>query len=255
MGYIDLESMNDLKGKICRHCGEKFNRVLDPAIGSIVNLGKQSAFLGNLHHNYSLGVIEDDNQMFRFEALGYKCTKCGRVSLHIIKYSVLETGASGEIVDEFTINPFGKERPVPEEIPLDIAEDYREASKIANISLKGSATILRRCLQATLRRVYPEMPNSELYDEIKWIEGNIEFGEEEEIIKDTLHLLRKAGNFGAHPPKNGLTPIFELNGEDLESCFDLLDILFKKFFIEPERTRLQLKKLKDKISPPREDSR
>ena len=42
-----------------------------------------------------------------------------------------------------------------------------------------------------------------------------------------LHALRKAGSFGAHPPKDGATLVYELSRDDLEACSAILELRFQ----------------------------
>jgi hypothetical protein len=144
---------------------------------------------------------------------------------------------------ELSLYPFHNERPVSKEVPASIADDYKQATRISKISTKASATLARRCLQATLRNKFPEMgkkPN--LKQEIDWVIDN---GGLDDEINEVLHKLRDAGNFGAHPSEDGLTEIYDLSQEDLEACFLLLDHLFDIFYVQPAKRKEKLSKLKN----------
>ena len=148
-----------------------------------------------------------------------------------------------KMLNRIFLFPLNNERYVSKIVPESIANDYKEATRIAGISTKASATLARRCLQATLRNYYTKMskqPN--LKKEIDWVIENAGLDEE---INDVLHKLRDAGNFGAHPSGDGLTEIYDLSQEDLEACFILLDHLFDVFYVQPAKKKEKLAKLKN----------
>jgi hypothetical protein len=88
-----------------------------------------------------------------------------------------------------------------------------------------------------------------LFDEIAWVEQQTSL--EPELV-NSLHSLRKAGNFGAHPPKDGSSVVYDLNSEDFEACFMILELLFDSTFIKPARTAIKLAALKDRMFPQRQ---
>lgn len=233
----------------CLHCGETFAREFDPALGSIINIHRLDAYIGNFRNNASF-TVNQDGQIVWYVIYGGTCPKCNKptIILKTYKHDKLETDLflEKDLLEEIPIHPFHNERPVSKEVPESIADDYKEATRISGISRKGSATLARRCLQATLRHSYPDMgkkPN--LKQEIDWVTKNTDL---DDIIKDALHSLRDAGNFGAHPAADGLTEIYELEQEDLEACFILLDNLFKILYVRPALEKSALAKLKEKIN-------
>lgn len=127
-----------------------------------------------------------------------------------------------------------QERYVHSAVPESIAQDYREATRVMALSLKASATLARRCLQATLRDGFESMPRGQLRDEIDWVVGNGHLPSE---LNDVLHSLQKARNFGPHPADDGLTIIYELTPEDLEGCLVLLDSLFRLMYVLPNQLK------------------
>ena len=234
----------------CLHCGETFAHEFVGALGSILNAQRPDAFVGNFVKWKVPFSVDIDNEIICYYTYGGRCPKCDKVSiiLKTFKYSHLfDFEDQSDLLEEISLYPFHNERPVSEEVPKSIADDYKEATRISGISRKASATLARRCLQATLRHSFPDMgkkPN--LKQEIDWV---IETTDLDETIKDVLHTLRDAGNFGAHPAKDGLTEIYELDQEDLEACFLLLDSLFDILYVQPALKKAKLKKLKDKINP------
>ena len=59
------------------------------------------------------------------------------------------------------IYPKSGNRPVPPEVPSNLAEDFIEACVVLSDSPKASAALSRRCLQ-TLLREYAEVKKSDL---------------------------------------------------------------------------------------------
>lgn len=231
--------------KTCLHCGETFQRSLDPAIGNLENELTPHPRLVNLSNNAYIGAISENDNFIHYGLKAGKCPKCGEITLIVEKFTrkfvnKLPLTNSQEVV---SILPLFSERPVNGSVPQIIADDYKQATKIFSLSRKASATLARRCLQATFRNKFPEMgkkPN--LKQEIDWVIKN---GGLEEEINDVLHNLREAGNFGAHPSEDGLTEIYDLSQEDLEACFLLLDHLFDTFYVQPAKKKEKLAKMKN----------
>jgi hypothetical protein len=174
----------------------------------------------------------------------YECPKCAERTIDVI----CRLNDKPEDETRYTIRPQAPERVVPSEVPEVIASDYREATRIAHLGQKGSATIARRCLQATLRSSFAAMPRGDLYDEIEWVEKENKLPKE---MIGALHSLRKAGNFGAHPSDDGLTMVYELSDQDLEACFILLDSLFDYLFVKPRHEKDLLDGLRARMFPKR----
>ena len=147
------------------------------------------------------------------------------------------------LTDEIPLYPLLKERPVDDNVPKEIAEDYKEATRISGLSIKGASTLARRCLQRTLRHSFSAMSKQpSLKHEIDWVIANSNLPKE---INDVLHSLRDAGNFGAHAASDGLTELYELSPEELESCFVLLGTLFDILYVQPAKRQEKLNKLKN----------
>ncbi len=238
----------------CPHCGTSFSRSLDRGIARPLQL--PGSVGGKIPHGigvqpkptpadrWFLSGYEGEitrvgiggNEAYRIDA--YSCPKCGELSIDLLHFNRGDDGQ--DILHEtISVKPSEKERAVPTEVPTMIAQDFREASRISALSLKGAATLARRCLQATLRDAFHELPKRmELFNEIEWVTTNSDLPNE---VKGALHALRKAGNFGAHPSQEGLSPVYELSLEDLDSCFVLLDTLFELLYVTPLRKKAKLK--------------
>lgn len=221
----------------CPHCGTDFHRPLDPAVYESAP-GKKTSEMQHAAQEAYLGTGGDEiSRLF-----AYICPKCGNrtIDLHVAPYDKKQP------VTRIQVRPLGMERPTAPEVPHEIADDYREATRIAGLSSRGAATLARRALQATLRRAFPDMPQRDLFDEIAWLEKHSRLDAD---LVSSLHALRKAGNFGAHPPKDGSTVVYDLGPEDLEACFMILDLLFETAFVKPARTAIKLEALKKRMFP------
>lgn len=233
----------------CLHCGETFQREFEDAIGGIATQKPLKPFIVKRIPYVNCGNIYVDDDIVTFYLDGGICPKCNKTNIVLNSYKFdYDRQGFYEKTDVdlfFTVNiyPAYSKKQLSNEIPKQIANDYLEALRISNISTKASATLSRRCLQATIRHKFPEMgkkPN--LKQEIDWV---IENGNLDAEINEVLHKLRDAGNFGAHPSEDGLTEIYDLSQEDLEACFLLLDHLFDIFYVQPAKRKEKLAKLKN----------
>jgi len=215
----------------------EFKRALDPAIREVTAKGAVHV----LHAGPESLVGPNGDQIVRLFA--YICPRCERRSLDVH----LGPFDDRMPIERISVVPRGAERPVPDELPSALAEDYREATRVSALSTKGAATLARRCLQALLRHAFPDMPRGELFDEIKWLEENHKLAEP---IFSALHALRKVGNFGAHPPKDGTTMVYDLTPDDFEACFALLRLLFDTLIVTPTREARQVEALKARVLGP-----
>ena len=240
---------------ICPHCGTHFSRALDPGVATprtgnagvgipaTVRMDPRFAWLATTHWGDTTRVGRTGEDAYKVDAR--ICPKCGKTSVDLLCFRRSESG-DDKLIKTTAIEPTEMERPVPAEVPDVIAQDYREASRISALSLKGAATLLRRCLQATLRHSYPDMPKGDLYHEIIWVVENSTLPDQ---VKTALHALRKAGKFGAHPADDGLTVIYELSVEDLDACFLVLDFLFELLYVDPVRKSTKLASLIGRMFP------
>ena len=82
-----------------------------------------------------------------------------------------QTGSRGAklgTVRDHSLVPASMAKPQPSYIPRQIVADYEEASLIAGLSPKASATLSRRCLQGMIRDFF-SISRRTLFDEINAI--------------------------------------------------------------------------------------
>lgn len=151
-----------------------------------------------------------------------------------------------------TVRPFASSRPpVPPEVGLAFATDYKEACLILTLSSKASAALSRRCLQNILREKAP-VKRADLANEIQQV---IDSKTLPSHLSESIDAVRNIGNFAAHPLKSTATgEIMEVEVGEAEWLLDVLEALFDFYFVQPailkaKRDALN-KKLADIGKPP-----
>jgi hypothetical protein len=183
-----------------------------------------------------------------YQVRAYVCAKCGEKSVYLQHYDMKMTDRArivSQEVELISIRPLHGERIPPKEVPPEIAKDYREATRIMDLSPAGASTLARRCLQASLRHAYPDMPRGmNLQPEAEWVRNHKELPAE---VIEALFALKDLATFGAHPAEDGLTVVYELSRDDLDDCIHLLDTLFEILYVAPARTAERLRNLRQRV--------
>lgn len=162
-----------------------------------------------------------------------------------IDYESEEDGISSkfEVINSWQLVPDSLAKQFPSWIiPEPIIEDYNEACKIASLSPKASATLLRRCLQWMIRDFH-KIVKSRLVDEIDELKNVIH---DTDII-DAIETLRKTWNIWAHMEKD-INLIIDIDEWEVDQLKWLIEFLLEEWYIKrhDKNTRLQwLKKLGD----------
>jgi hypothetical protein len=151
----------------------------------------------------------------------------------------------------FRVWPKGAARtPLPEGVPPEIAEDYREAALVLADSAKASAALSRRCLQHLLRTT-AGIRHGNLNDEIQQV---LDSKQLPSIVAESIDAVRAIGNFAAHPIKSTSTgEIVDVEPNEAEWNLDVLDSLFDFYYVLPakaeEKKEALNKKLQDAAKP------
>ncbi len=133
--------------------------------------------------------------------------------------------------------------PAPPEVPAEYAKDFNEACLILTDSPNAAAAQARRCLQNLIRNV-EGLKERTLYDEI---EALLAKGHLPSHITDDLHSIRDLGNIGAHPMKDAISgDVVDVDPEEGEWTLNLLESLFDRYFVEPEKAKKRRAKLQKK---------
>lgn len=134
--------------------------------------------------------------------------------------------------------------PLPEEVPEQFANDYKEACLVLADSPKSSAALSRRCLQNLLTEK-AKTTKRDLADQIHEV---IDSQRLPSYLSDALDAVRTIGNFAAHPMKSKSTgEIVEVEPGEAEWTLDILEGLFEFYFVQPEILAEKRKKLNEKL--------
>ncbi len=129
--------------------------------------------------------------------------------------------------------------PLPDYVPAEIASNYKEASRILDLSPKASAALFRRCLQGIVRDFWniPEGNRGNLGAELNFIKDEVD-AETWQIIQG----IRTIGDIGAHMEKN-VDFIIDIEPHEAELLKELTETLFKSWYFERRRKQDRLAKL------------
>jgi len=182
----------------------------------------------------------------------YDCPVCQRMNLFLVNGSDKVANVSpvrvirGSIAGKFAVRPFGSSRPpCPQEVPENIASDYRESCLVFPFSAKASAALSRRCLQNLLRDAAKVKPN----DLSKEIQEVIDSGKLPTQLSDSIDAIRNIGNFAAHPVKSKSTgEIVDVELEEAEWNLDVLESLFDFYYVQPAIVTKKRNALNAKLS-------
>ena len=123
--------------------------------------------------------------------------------------------------------PFAS-KPVPPCIPTQIAQDYREACEICELSPKASATLIRRCLQGMIRNFWG-VNKRNLKEAIDEIQDKID-----SETWDAIESIRKIGNIGAHMERD-INLIIDVEPEETKLLIELVESLFDEWYVNREK--------------------
>jgi hypothetical protein len=154
------------------------------------------------------------------------CPECGQFVLRLEKYH-----NGKKVLGPFFAYPRTSGRPpVPNEVPEEFAQDYREACLVFSDSPKASAALSRRLLQHIIR----EKAGIKEKDLAKEIEKLIDFGKIPSHLSAAVDGVRNIGNFAAHPIKSTNTgEVVDVEPGEAEWLLDTLEGFFDFYFVQP----------------------
>lgn len=140
-----------------------------------------------------------------------------------------------DITAEQVLYPLSsRSRPIPQEVPMILRNDFDEAERVLPISAKASAAISRRLLQHILHETYG-IKRKTLYQEI---EDFIATPGIPSYLLESIDAVRNLGNFAAHPLKSESTgSIIDVEPGEADWLLDVLESLFDFAFVQPVRLR------------------
>lgn len=128
-------------------------------------------------------------------------------------------------------------------VPEEYIEIYQEAINTNTVSPRASATLCRYLLQMILQEHY-KIKEKNLLLEIEKLENEDNISS---LLKEKLQVFRHVANFGAHPNKsNKSNEIIEIEPNEVDIMFELLEELFDCAFIKPAKHKEFEKKAKEK---------
>lgn len=162
--------------------------------------------------------------------------KCFTIQLH--------RKAEGRVEERIDAYPRVVRSPAPEQVPNDIAQDYREACAVLLDSAKASAALSRRLLQRLLRERAGVKP-SDLSREIQSV---LDAEALPMTLAQDLDAVRAIGNFATHPIKLTNTgEVADVEVGEAEWTLDVLQGLFDFYFVQPDKSRIRREALNQKL--------
>lgn len=129
--------------------------------------------------------------------------------------------------------PESRAVPQPECVPAHLQQDYKEASRIADLSPKASATLARRCLQSMIRD-FCGINERTLHDSIVALRDAVtDHSAPREVdlkILDAIDGIRQLGNIGAHMQQQA-GMIVDVDPEEAHKMLKLIEMLFKEWYV------------------------
>lgn len=138
--------------------------------------------------------------------------------------------------------------PIPTEVPVSIAEDYREACDVLYISSKASAALSRRCLQAILR--VNGYRARDLAGEVDLLLSETDASKAIPAdLRTVVDAIRHFGNFSAHPITDVTTlQIIDVEPHEAEWCLDVIEECFQHFYVRPAQAAARKAALDAKLA-------
>lgn len=213
-----------------------------------VNIHPVPASRGGFPGANQMWYTGDDHVRHRIEEVS--CPACHRTFLTHSDQTFGEAERGESSVREsnvYVLLPRVSSRPTaPPEVPKAYADLYNEAALILTDSPRASAAMSRRCLQQLLRDV-ANAPHSDLVHEIDWALNNAGLPT---YASESLHELRRIGNFGVHPNKSTATGDYlEVEPGEADWGLETLDGLFDHYFVKPAHTAAKKAALQAKLTP------
>jgi hypothetical protein len=205
----------------------------------------------NEQTNY-LYLKDNEFGYFGYQILAVSCanSRCQKVTL---KLSLLPyTYTSGLHVDsekpailDQRILPESSAKALPDYIPTPLAQDYKEACRIRDLSPKASATLARRCLQGMIRD-FCGISKGRLIDEIKELKKRVDEECAPKNVSDdsieAIDAVRKIGNIGAHMEKD-INTIIDVDSNEAQILIELIETLFDEWYVERDKRKNRFAKL------------
>lgn len=155
-----------------------------------------------------------------------QCQSCTQTILLTVKTRRVGVGMAWDYKEHHPTNVADKQ--VSDLIPAPIRDDFKEALRCQGVlSYKATVVMCRRSLQTSCQDLKAEGGNL-----IAQIEDLAKKGKITNSLQDLAHQVRKIGNVGAHPDKDGLE---DVNVADAEDIVEFMNQFFEHVYIMPAR--------------------
>lgn len=239
----------DMQCSVCReHTPDSWTvfttQVHDPDASFPVNRGYRSL------ETLTEGGEEDGDSWWEYRVEWMRCAnwQCKRLTIRIIREEKHRNPLYVGSLDIWRVLPqFAAARPVDALVEVaqpEMAQDYREASLILDLSPRMSSVLSRRIL-ADLLEVYGKCSGYTIANQIdKFIEQP---GHPPTLIEN-LHYLREIADFSAHTKKDRATgDIIEVSPEEAKWTLEIVDRLFDYLIVTPAHDKKRRDEMDEKL--------
>lgn len=211
--------------------------------------------LVEIHSNSTInGTVMQQGHM-GFQVEFQDCPSCKKLIIELANGPIVDMNGYGWINKQRStsrfVYPMASSRPVPAEVPINLASDYLEAATVLVNSPKASAALSRRILQAIIHD-HAGIKKRNLFEEIQAL---IDAKTVPTHITDELDLIRHIGNWAAHPNRYETTgEIVDVEPNEAEACLDAIDGLFDFYFVQPAKSLQRRQAIQQKIDAQKKTS-
>jgi uncharacterized protein DUF4145 len=196
----------------------------------------------SFHSSASEVSLGEGDKEFYWKVLWEKCPACEKFVI------ALSCSASRAHIPAriFIVYPKAvARRPIPTEVPENVASDYKEACLVFADSPKASAALSRRCLQ-TILRGHAKVKPQDLSKEIDEVLASRQLPA---YIAEDIDAIRHVGNFAVHPIKSTNTgEIVEVEPGEADWLLNVLEELFDHYFVGPAQAKKKRDALNAKLA-------
>jgi len=202
--------------------------------GAIIRSGDQWVTTGS----FTPPLTSNEPKWLQIEAVFCPNPDCRKYTLSLDLWNVTPEG--GRIfprIRRWSLVPESAAKPFPDYIPAPILTDYREASLIASLSPKASATLARRCLQGMIRDFWG-IRKRRLKDEVDALQDKVD-----PETWAAIDSVRSIGNIGAHMEAD-INVIVDVDPDEATLLIGLIETLLADWYIARHNREERMSKIK-----------
>lgn len=202
----------------------------------------------NFHPDFKMVDVgycgRNEHFSYYWRVYHHQCPACHQPIVYLDYESDYGSGINGKGTKQWLVFPKVGSRPsAPAEVPIDIANDYNEATLVISDSPAASAALSRRCLQhLLLERGITKSDNLS-----KAIDDALGSGLPTHVAEN-LDAIRNVGNFAAHPQKSLHSgEVLPVESHEAEWNLEVLEMLFDFYYVQPALSRARREALNKKL--------